>query len=115
MDSTSTLNRTLATIGDGALLIWWGIAILVDPVTIGMAAIGTGLIFLAVNAARLLNGIPTKGSTTAAGIIAVVWGVLNQVLALDFWSSFATLLIVIGVVVIMSLMTHARTAEGLSS
>jgi hypothetical protein len=104
------LNRTFATVGDGVLLIWWGIVIMVGPITIGMGAIGTGLILLAVNAARMLKGIPTKGSTTAVGIIALVWGALDYGLKLGFGPSFATLLIIIGVVVIASLMTNPRTA-----
>ena len=54
------LNRTFATVGDGVLLIWWGIVIMVGPITVGMGAIGTGLICLGVNAARMLNGIPPK-------------------------------------------------------
>ncbi len=66
-----TLNRRLATIGWGALFVWWGISILIGPITIGMSAIGTGLILLGVNAARMLKGIPTNGSTTAAGIIII--------------------------------------------
>lgn len=105
-----SMNRTFAMIGDGALLIWWGISIMVGPITIGMSAIGTGLILLGVNAARWLKGIPTKGTTTAVGVIALVWGAFDHTLALRFMPSFATLLIVIGVVVIASLVTRPRTA-----
>jgi hypothetical protein len=109
MDSATTLNRTYAAVGEGVLLIWWGIVIVVDPLTIGMGAIGTGLILLGVNAARLLKGIPTKASTTAVGIVALVWGALDQALALRFWPSFAAMLIVIGVVSIGSLLARPRT------
>jgi hypothetical protein len=111
MNSTSTFNQTASVIADGALLIWWGMAILIDPVTIGVAAIGSGLIFLAVNAARLLKGIPTKGSTTAIGIIAIVWGGLTQVFALHFWASCAALLIVAGLAIIMSAVRDTKTPE----
>ncbi|MGZ9165501.1 MAG: hypothetical protein ACXW4U_10020 [Anaerolineales bacterium] len=109
MENTKTLNHNFATIGNGALLIWWGIVIMVDPLTIGMGAIGTGLIMLGVNAARLLNGIPTKGSTTVLGIIALVWGTLDTVLDPSFELSFALMLIVIGLVRIASLLTRPKT------
>ncbi len=100
MNNVRTLNRNFATMGWGALFIWWGVVIMLDPLTIGMGAIGTGLILLGVNAARLLKGIPAKGSTTAVGIIALVWGALDQAFALRFGASFATMLIVFGAVVI---------------
>lgn len=109
MENTKTLNHNFATIGNGALLIWWGIVIMFDPLTIGMGAIGTGLIMLGVNAARLLNGISTKGSTTVIGIIALVWGTLDTVLDPRFELSFAILLIVIGLVTIASLLTRPKT------
>ena len=105
-----TLNRTFSTIGDGALLIWWGIAIVVGPITVGMGGIGTGLILLSVNAARWVKGIPTKGSTTTIGVIALAWGILDHALSLSFGASFAAMLIVIGVVVIGSLLTRPQTA-----
>lgn len=105
-----TTNRTLATIGWGVLFVWWGISILIGPITIGMSAIGTGLILLGVNAVRLLKRIPTNASTTAVGVIALVWGSLDHALSLHFWASFATMMIVIGVVAIASLVTHPQTA-----
>lgn len=110
MDNATTLNHNFATIGWASLLIWWGIVIMVDPLTIGMGALGTGLIFLAVNAARSLKGIPTKGSTTVVGIIALVWGAIDAVFDPRFELSFAILLIVIGVVLAASLLNHPETA-----
>jgi hypothetical protein len=105
-----SLNRNLASIGWGALFVWWGISIMVGPITIGMSAVGTGLILLGVNAVRLLKGIPTNGTNTVVGIIAIVWGALDHTLALRFETSFAVMLIVIGVVVIASLVTRPRIA-----
>ncbi len=105
-----SMNRNLATVGWGALFIWWGISIMIDPITIGMSAIGTGLILLGVNAVRMLNGIPTNGSTTAVGVIVLVWGVLDHALLLQFGASFAVMLIVIGVVAIASLVTRPKAA-----
>lgn len=110
MENTKTLNHSFATLGDGTLLIWWGIVIMLDPLTIGMGAIGTGLIMLAVNAARLLNGIPAKGSTTVIGIIALLWGTLDTVFDPRFELSFAMMLIVIGVVAIASLLVRPKNA-----
>jgi hypothetical protein len=111
MENTTTLNHNLATIGNGALLIWWGIVIMFDPLTIGMGAIGTGLIMLGVNAARSMNGIPTKGSTTVIGIIALVWGTLDTIFDPRFELSFAIMLIVIGLVTITSLLIRPKTTE----
>jgi hypothetical protein len=108
MENIKTLNHNFAMIGDGALLIWWGMVIMIDPLTIGMGAIGTGLIMLGVNAARLLNGIPSKGSTTFIGVIALVWGALDTIFDPRVELSFAILLIVIGLATIASLLTHPR-------
>jgi len=108
MESTKILNHNFATLGWGALLIWWGIVIMIDPITIGIGAMGTGLIMLGVNATRSLKGIPTRGSTTTIGVIALIWGALDHFLSLSFGPSFATLLIVIGIVVVTS---HLRKPD----
>ena len=109
MDHAKTLNHTIATIGWGALFVWWGISILIGPITIGMSAIGTGLILLGVNAARSLKGIPINNSNVPVAIIAIVWGVLDTVFNPRFELSFALMLIVIGVIVMASLLTHPET------
>jgi len=99
MSGKKTFNHRLAKMGWGALLIWWGVSIMIDPITIGMSAIGTGLIFLGVNAIRLIKGIPTRVNTTVVGIMAIVWGVLDQarfMLSLSIGVSVALLLIVFG-------------------
>ncbi len=110
MDNAKTLNHTIATIGWGALFVWWGVSILIGPITIGMSAIGTGLILLGVNAARSLKGIPYKNSNVPVAIIAIVWGVLDTAINPRFELSFAMMLIVIGVVVIASLLKYPETA-----
>jgi hypothetical protein len=109
MGNSKIMNHNLATVANGALLIWWGIVIMIDPLTIGMGAIGTGLIMLGVNAVRLLNGIHPKNSTTVIGIIALAWGTLDTVFDPSFELSFAILLIVIGLVKIVSLVTSPKT------
>jgi hypothetical protein len=112
MDNTKTLNHNIAIVGWSALLIWWGVAIMVKPITIGLSAVGTGLILLGVNAFRSLKGLPTKGSNTAIGIIALVWGALDHIFAMPFGLSSATLLIVIGLVALASLWVHPKTNQG---
>jgi hypothetical protein len=108
MYSTKTLNHNFATIGEGALLIWWGVVIMVDPLTLGMGAIGTGLILLGVNAARLLSHIRIRRTTNVFGIITLAWGILDTVFHPRFGASFALLLIVIGSVTISSLLARPK-------
>lgn len=110
MDNKERLNHIIATVGWALLLIWWGISIAIGPITIGMSAIGTGLILLGANAARLLLGITRVGSTTAVGVVALVWGALDTAFALRFESSLAVLLIAIGLIMIVSLVPRLRTA-----
>jgi len=105
IEFAETLNHRFAALGWGALFVWWGIVILVEPMTIGMGAIGTGLIFLGINALRALKGIPARESTTTLGVIALAWGGLDLarwLLGLPGDLSFALLLIVIGVVVFLA-------------
>lgn len=99
MDDKKRFNHTLATMALGTLLIWWGVVIVVDPFTIAIGAIGTGLILLGVNAIRSLKGIPIKNSNNAVGSMAIAWGVLDQaryMLGLSPWLSLALLLFVVG-------------------
>ncbi len=108
MEATKTFNHNFATIGWGLLLIWWGVCFMVGPITIGMCAVGTGLIFLGVNAARMVKGIPTNRSTTIWGLVLVVWGALDHLLALSFEASFAVLLIVIGLAIFSNLVVRTK-------
>ncbi len=99
MEDQKRFNHQLAAMAWGALLIWWGVVIAVDPITVAIGAIGTGLILLGVNAIRTLKGIPIRNSNNWVGSIAIAWGVLDQaryMLALSPWLSLALLLIVVG-------------------
>ena len=107
-DVKAALNHTVATAGLGLLFIWWSMVLIIDPLTIGMGAIGTGLILLGINLVRLLKEIPILGSTTALGVIALVWGVLETIFNPHLGVSFALLLFVIGVVIIGSLMVRPK-------
>jgi hypothetical protein len=77
MDDIQSLKRRYEVIAWGLLLILWGITMLFDFVSVGVGLVGSGLILLGLNAVRWRNGIPTKGSTTALGILALVWGGLE--------------------------------------
>jgi hypothetical protein len=104
MENTRTLNRNLETVAWGALFIWWGITELFQFLPHGTGAIGIGLIFLGLNMARSLNGIPTNGFSTTLGILALVLGGLelaSSVMHLSFeLPIFAILLIVLGVILL---------------
>jgi hypothetical protein len=104
MENTRTLNRNLETVAWGAFFIWWGITELFQFLPHGTSAIGIGLIFLGLNVARRLNGIPTSGFSTTLGILALVLGGLelaSSVLRLPFdIPVFAILLIVLGVILL---------------
>ena len=86
--------------------------------------IGTGLIFLGLNGVRSLNGIPTKGSTTILGTLALLWGGLELVdlifdlpFELSDWAIFAILLIVLGAILLACslLRIHRTGAEKLQA
>ncbi len=116
MGKKSTYNHNLSVFGWGALLIWWGISVMIDPITLAMAAIGTGLIMLGLNAIRFFKGIPTVYTTTILGVIALTWGALDQArIALGYpaGASFALLLVVTGLVIWITVLLpkHPTTAE----
>jgi hypothetical protein len=105
MGTKKTINRLLARIAWGLLLIWWGVVIMIDPLTIGIGAMGSGMILLSINAFRWLKGIPTRERTTQIGLIALVWGALDQariMLGLPGGLSFALLLVVNGLAVLVA-------------
>ncbi len=104
MTNTQSVNHQIATVGWSALLVWWGISLMVGPITIGMSAVGTGLILFGVNAARSRYAIPPNPANYSVGIIALVWGILDHVFALRFESSLAVLLILIGIVTLGTLL-----------
>ena len=114
MENTRTLSRNLETMAWGTLFIWWGITELFQVLPHGTGAIGIGLIFLGLNLARSLNGIPTSGSTTTLGILALVLGGLelaSSVLHLSFeLPIFAILLVVLGAIMLARELLAARAA-----
>ena len=114
MSGKKQFNHSISIVGWGALLIWWGVALAIDPITLGMTAIGTGLILLSVNAARMLKGVRTVRSTTVMGIVALAWGALDQArIALGYSEgvSFALFFVVIGLVLWMTLLYPQRESQ----
>ena len=112
MDTARTSNRNLETIAWGAFFVWWGITDLFPSLPKGTGALGIGLIFLGLNAARSRNGIPTSGFTTILGILALVLGGLEltiSILNLPFeLPVFAILLIVFGMILLVRELTRNR-------
>ena len=105
MGGKKAFNRNLARAAWGSLLIWWGVVIIVDPFTIGIGAIGTGIILLGLNFFRWLKGYTTRASTTQLGLIVLLWGILDQarhMLDLPSGISFALLLMVSGISVLIT-------------
>lgn len=78
---------------------------MIGPISLGLSAVGSGLIWLDVNAARSTNGMPARGFTPAIGILTLVLGGLvlaSSVLTLPFeLPVFAILLIALGVFVLV--------------
>ncbi len=105
MNNAQTVNRNYDVIAWGALLIWWGISIMIPSLPNGSAPLGTGLILIGVNVARKMSGLPISGFSTTIGILALIWGVLELVgvlVSLPFeLPIFAILLIVLGLIVLV--------------
>jgi hypothetical protein len=99
-EQTGTLGRRLEAIAWGTMFVWWGIVELVGTLPRGAGAAGVGVILLGLTVVRSRRGLPANGLTTAIGILALVWGVLDlagAVLVLPFeLPVFAILLIVLG-------------------
>jgi hypothetical protein len=90
------------------------VVILIDPLTTGMGAIGTGLILLGINAGRSWMNVPIRDSTTTWGVIFLAWGALDvtrSVYHLPAELSLAAILIVIGAVVLVKPLLVRSTAD----
>jgi hypothetical protein len=111
MERKENENRIIATAGRSLLLIWWGVCFVVGLITLGMSAIGTGLIRLGANAVRLIRDIPRVGSTTVVGVVALVWGSLDTGSKPGFEASLAVLLVAIGVIMFVSILPRRQTVN----
>jgi hypothetical protein len=100
MKEKQAFNHYLSIVGWGALFVWWGVCVMIGPITLAMSAMGTGLILLIVCAVRSYKGIIQVGSTLIMGIILLGWGVTDQIrliMGLPSGYSYALALIVVGV------------------
>jgi hypothetical protein len=104
MDNIQVRNRTFERLAWERFLSWWGITQMFQFLPSGSWALGSGLILISLNRARLRNGLPTSGFTITVGILALVWGGLEMAgafLNLPFeLLVFPTLLIVLGVIML---------------
>jgi len=114
---TLALNPNFQTIAWGLLAILWGVTVLFDFLPGGIGIVGTGLILIGLNAARLLNGIPAKSGTTILGILALVWGGLELARPIlrrlsEFtdwdWAIFAILLVALGTILLVRELLRIR-------
>jgi hypothetical protein len=100
MDTARPVNRNVEAIAWGVFFVWWGITELVPSMPDGIGAIGIGLIFLGLNAARSMAGLPTSSLTLTLGFLALVLGGLELselLLGLPYeLPIFAVLLMVLG-------------------
>jgi hypothetical protein len=101
MNDSIRKNRNIDALAWGALFIWWGITLLVQ-LPAGVGLIGVGLILLAANATRYFQGLRLSGFTTAIGVLALLWGVLElagTVLSFEL-PVFPIILIVLGLMIL---------------
>lgn len=114
MQKTRTLNPELyEAVGWSALLLWWGVRLLLPSLPEGTGLLGTGLILIGLNAARSIAGIPTRWGTTAVGILVIVWGALELLgtfmhLATEF--GIAILLITCGLILLVRILQRSNAA-----
>jgi hypothetical protein len=108
MEHTLSLKHNYTTVFWAVLLIWWGVVIIIDPLTIGIGAIGSGLILIGISAVCSMQSIPIDKSNYAWGGIAIAWGALDTIFKLSFGASFAVLIITVGVVMIGSLLVRRK-------
>jgi hypothetical protein len=102
------IDRGAAVLGWSALLAWWGVSILFDPISLGISGIGTGLIMLGVNLARLASGVRPRRTTTEVGAMALIWGSIDVALELGFWASVSVALLAAAAVCAASFMLPRR-------
>ncbi|PKO15848.1 MAG: hypothetical protein CVU39_10015 [Chloroflexi bacterium HGW-Chloroflexi-10] len=107
-------SHNLSIFGWGALFVWWSVVVMIDPITLGMGALGTGLIMVCINTARVLKGIKPVNSTTDIGITLILWGALDQVrlmLGMPAGLSFGLILLVVGLNIWLTPLLHRSNPE----
>ena len=112
MNNVQKLNHKFEAVAWGAFFIWWGFTELFPSLPEGIGAVGIGLILLALNAVRALNGVPTGSFTTVLGILALLLGgfeLARPVLHLSFeLPVFAVFLVVMGMILLARELAGSR-------
>ncbi len=105
MENKHIFEKRLSLIGWGLLLIWWGLrwSVLVS-LPEGSGLLGTSLIFLGVNLARMSAGFPTLRDNTFIGLFTLLAGgtlFIFAILHTPFQPPvFETTLVVLGVLLL---------------
>ncbi|MCL4487320.1 MAG: hypothetical protein M1570_04225 [Chloroflexi bacterium] len=113
MENNQSLNRMHETMAWGAIVVWWGSAVLLRLPN-GMDALGIGVILLGLVGVRSRMGLASSGVTITLGIVALVWGLLDLSrsvlhLPLELGGEFAILIIVLGLALLAVALTRSRT------
>jgi hypothetical protein len=120
MNDTQMIDRKYGAIAWGLLFIVWGFTIMFGFIPFAFGLLGTGLVLLGMNMLRSYNSLPLKDDNTIVGILALVWGALelarpNLSPLFKFsdwdWVVFATLLVVLGVILVALELTKSRNTN----
>ena len=95
------LDRRLQSTGWSLFLIWSGFLWLLPTSSLpdGLWLLGTGMILMGINVARVMNDIEVNGFTVIVGLLVLSAG-LSNLMGVGF-IFFPALLIVAGVIVLM--------------
>ena len=115
MDNIQIRDRTFERLAWSAFVIWWRIAEVFHFLPSATWLLGVGVILIALNVARLRNGLPTSGFTITAGVLALAWSGLEMAgrsLDLGFeLPVFPILLTVLGVAVLAGKLTKKEAQK----
>ncbi len=115
MDKEMKLESMLEKTAWSALLIWWGLCFIPRFLPNGLDAAGTGIILLGAGVIRRAGGMRVNGFSVGAGILCLVWGVLDMTVSVFHAASkppvFAILLMVLGAIVLASAFFRRRIPD----
>ena len=109
LETTSSLDHRLETVGWALFLIMIGALVLWESSPEGLWLVGTGIIMLGLNAARYLYGIAVSTFTIGLGALAILLGGADLV-GVDL-PVFPILLILIGVQILFRAVTNTSRDE----
>jgi hypothetical protein len=105
MENKHIFEKKLSLIGWGLLLVWWGLrwSVLVS-LPEGSGLLGTSLIFLGANLARISVGLPTLRDNTFIGLLTLLAGGTLFIFAILYTPFqppvFETTLVTLGVLLV---------------